>query len=347
MAFVKDPTTNSVYSINQDGSYSYVSDPNQVNWNDTITSAGPIYTAEAARKLAENTYNPQLETGLQSIQQSGLGFDQNETDINRNYDRLSQTLQEQADATRRAFEERQNQLGLLTSGGTAAGLGKISSDLVRSQTESAQDKASRLASLAIQRAGLKTQETALRNTTSQSINDMVAKLLTGSRQDVAASKKALEEQNALSTLDLGDRIVMIDKNGNIVKEYAKRSLSGGGSNPFAGLNLGGDQNVPSATTTESPKIGNFPISDLMQNQVQGRNEFIVDGVDHPLTREELADIVSGNQLRNADGRKTKLWNTVYGQIINAFPDVAAATPKNTIASFIPIPGQKTTKLRGF
>lgn len=97
----------------------------------------------------ENTLKQQNALALQ-----GLG--QNETDIQRQYDALGKQLIDEATKSRGYLTENFNNLGLLQSGLTASGLGDIQKNLYKGQTETEQDRASRLADIALQRAGLST-----------------------------------------------------------------------------------------------------------------------------------------------------------------------------------------------
>lgn len=129
------------------------------------------------RRQAEQALKPSLDLGLNrlALDESGLG--QQEAQVGQNYDRTIRDLEEAARTQQGSFEERQNQLGLLQSGLTSTGLGKIQSDLFRGRQETAQDKANRLADLALQRAGLGIQRQQLQQTYTSSIGDLVQKLL--------------------------------------------------------------------------------------------------------------------------------------------------------------------------
>lgn len=146
-------------------------------YNEIINS--PEYL-QRVQQQATNRYKPQYDLGLQ-------GLSQQETDIARDFDRLGTTLKEQASKSSQGLQERYNQLGLLQSGLTAAGLGDIQKNLNQKLGESEQDRASRLASLALQRAGLTTQYT-------QNVGDAVSQMLGVSRQQGTRLAREAEER---------------------------------------------------------------------------------------------------------------------------------------------------------
>lgn len=186
------------------------------------------------RTQAQNKFNPQIQNSLNGIDQSMQGINQQEGVVNQNFSDAQQSLQEKA-----------NQLGLLSSGGTAALTNKTASD-----------KASALATLALQRAGLINQKAAVNTQGQQSIQDMVDQLL---NNGTANQKSAFDRQVQLqqisatipkgqtvniqgqmitgtmapkySTVDLGNRTAVMDENGNVVKSYARGAVptSGGGA----------------------------------------------------------------------------------------------------------------------
>lgn len=106
--------------------------------------------------LGEQGLAQQENTIKQQNALANQNLDLNQTDIQRQYDALGKQLQDEAVKSRGYLTENFNNLGLLQSGLTAAGLGDIQKTLVKGQTESEQDRASRLASIALQRAGLTT-----------------------------------------------------------------------------------------------------------------------------------------------------------------------------------------------
>jgi len=134
------------------------------------------------KQQAASIYDPQRDLALNAIDQQNAGLDINQNDITRQYDTLGQNLRDQASKSSQALEERRNQLGLLQSGGTAAGLGDIQKNLNTNLANAEQDKASRLAQLALQRAGLTTQRAQIQSTYTQSLNDYVNKLLDSEQQ---------------------------------------------------------------------------------------------------------------------------------------------------------------------
>lgn len=142
------------------------------------------------KQQAASIYDPQRDLALNKIDQSNAALDINQTDIGRQYDTLGQNLRDQASKSSQALEERRNQLGLLQSGGTAAGLGDIQKNLNTNLANAEQDKASRLAQLALQRAGLTTQRAQVQIQYTQGLNDYVTKLL-----DAEQNRRDTEEKN--------------------------------------------------------------------------------------------------------------------------------------------------------
>lgn len=134
------------------------------------------------KQQAASIYDPQRDLALNKIDQSNAALDINQTDIGRQYDTLGKNLRDQASKSSQALEERRNQLGLLQSGGTAAGLGDIQKNLNTNLANAEQDKASRLAQLALQRAGLTTQRAQVQGQYTQGLNDYVNKLLDTEQQ---------------------------------------------------------------------------------------------------------------------------------------------------------------------
>lgn len=151
-----------------------------------------VLTPDQAKAQATAQYQPTYNLGLQ-------GLDQNALDINQNYDTLGKTLQDQANKSNLSLQERQNQLGLLQSGLTASGLGDIQKNLNTSTTQNEQQRASRLANIALQRAGLTTKY----------------------NQDIQSAVDQLLQPPKTTKLDLGNKIAMIDEQGNVVKEFTK------------------------------------------------------------------------------------------------------------------------------
>jgi hypothetical protein len=185
--------------------------------------AGFAEVGIGARKRARSVYGPGLDFAMNQFDLESQGLRQNEFDINRNYDNLGRTLAEQAQKSRSTLTENFNNLGLLQSGMTASGLGDVESTLARGTKETEQERASRLASIALERAGLGVARQQAVNQTNSKVDDLVSELLGGSR-------KSVEDLSApATTLDLGNRVVLLNKKGQVVGQFAKGSLSGGGS----------------------------------------------------------------------------------------------------------------------
>lgn len=167
-------------------------------------------TPDQARTQATTQLAPDYNSALNTLDLQGKSLDQSGLDINQNYDRLAQTLQDAAVKSTKALEERQNQLGLLQSGLTAAGEGDIQKTLNTNLGTNEQQRASRLAQIALQRAGLAQKRTNLTNKYNADINAAVDQLL----------------NPKLTQLDLGNRVVMVDPQGNIRQSFPKVKVSG-------------------------------------------------------------------------------------------------------------------------
>lgn len=221
----------------------------------TLTVDSPnSYLESEFRKQAENRYLPQRDLALQGLDQAGLQLGQQEADVNRQYDTLGQQLRDAAEQATGTFQEQQNRFGLLSSGATAAGLGRIGSDLSKNTANAAQERASQLAQLALQRAGLATRAADVKLQAQQGIQDLVSQLLSGSTQkQQQAFQQELQLKQVADTIpvgqtatiqgrviqgtmqpqyqqvDLGDRIAFVDPGGNVVRSIAKgASPSSGG-----------------------------------------------------------------------------------------------------------------------
>ncbi len=95
--------------------------------------------------------NQQLQGQDQAVQAQVPG-------INQNYDTLGNNLKTAAQSATQTLEERANQLGLLQSGLTAAGEGKIQSDLSQNTAQNESARAAALAKVALDRAGIAVNE---------------------------------------------------------------------------------------------------------------------------------------------------------------------------------------------
>lgn len=141
---------------------------------------------------------------------ANLDISNQETDVSRNYDSAIQQLLDLANASTHTLEEKQNNFGLLSSGLTAAGLGKIQSDLGLNKAQILQDKTSKLANLAIQRAGL-----------SQKFES-----------DVQSAADALLHPKLTQLRLGGGRVALIDDQGNIHRVYGGTSSGGTAAKKF-------------------------------------------------------------------------------------------------------------------
>lgn len=191
-----------------------------------ILSDAPGYSevASGARNNASGIYGPTYQAGQTQLDLQDQSAQGDITDTNRTYDNLLRTLREGAANSTTDLTERFNNLGLLQSGLTAAGLGKIQTDLGTNTGNSESDRASKLAQLALQRAGINVQKSANTANYTQNINDYVTKLLGGSQTSVNDVLKP-----KLTTIDLGNRVALVDERGNIHSYLAKGKLPGSGS----------------------------------------------------------------------------------------------------------------------
>lgn len=260
------------------------------------------------QNTAQNQLKPTLDLSEQSIndqksalqQQNDLGMQNltnQESKVIQNYDTVGQNLINQAKTANNQFQSDQNKLGLLQGSGTSYGMGDIQTNLTKNQTLNEQDKANQLADLAIQRAGLTStlnsglknldlQGVQAQNTYGQSLNDLVSKLISGSRdtynslltqeqqkqKDMMTIASTIPQRQSVNIagygtiqgtqapvykdLDLGNKIVSVDSQGNVVKSYAKgatpgSSGSGGGSNYYGTVPYTTAQKYSVKTATKS------------------------------------------------------------------------------------------------
>lgn len=139
------------------------------------------------RTQATQTLQPTLDLGNQQLSQNAL-------DVNQSSDQLAKTLQDQARSSRGSLLEDQNNLGLLQSGLTSSGLGKIQTDLNTNVTNNEQQRASKLANIAIQRAGLG-------QTFQSNIGNLVNQLLGGQIDQYKATHAAPSAGGSSSGID--------------------------------------------------------------------------------------------------------------------------------------------------
>lgn len=152
---------------------------------------------EELKRQAEAQLAPTRDLGYQALDLNLQDIGQQEANVTRQAENLAQTLREQAVRSTKGMEERFNELGLLQSGLTAAGLGDIQKTLGKGLTESEQDKAASLANLALQRAGIGIKRQQVQQQYLTDVNSLVNQLIETARQaeiqrlsDIAAAKKA-------------------------------------------------------------------------------------------------------------------------------------------------------------
>jgi hypothetical protein len=284
--------------------------------------------AQEALGTASKRFEPSQQLEIAGIDQSQLETRQGTQD-------LIKSIAENQAKQNTGMLERQNQLGLLQSGLTAAGLGDIAKTSTESTVRANTDLANTLARLALQRSGVKEKYAGQTQDLASQLRNSATK---GYSEDYSARlQAALQEQQNQMELEKARLALQTSRNNAASSSY----------NPFAGINLG---TTPVATPTAPavPSIGAMPI-DQIKNNVKGTDiiaTFNKNGqaVTEAVSREALADILSGNGYNNTAARNTAAWNNIYSQILQAVPDIKADPTK--ISSLIQIPGQKT-KPRGF
>jgi hypothetical protein len=183
------------------------------------------------RAQAETQLAPTRDLALNQIQLEEQGLGNQEKTINRGADTLAEELRKGAETSNKSLTENFNNLGLLQSGLTAAGLGDIQVNLNKGIKETEQDRADRLADIALQRAGLGIKRTQVQQSYGTSIDDLVKQLLQGAKDQYKAD-------NAFDTIDLGDKVAFVDQYGNVKKTLAKSNGGvGGGLTTSQGISL--------------------------------------------------------------------------------------------------------------
>jgi hypothetical protein len=291
--------------------------------------------------LGEQGLAQQENTIKQQNALANQNLDLNQTDIQRQYDALGKQLIDEATKSRGYLTENFNNLGLLQSGLTASGLGDIQKTLVKGQTESEQDRASRLASIALQRAGLTTaMQSDLSNLGLQ-------------RAGLGLKRTEVQQGYAKDVTDYVNQLLQQQydtETKRIAAEQAAADRAAKNSNPFAGI---GNALNPTPQEQNTPQmIGSVPLSDLQNDVIINGNNISFATSAGYLTREQMADFLSGNpivgiQTEDNRGRGTQKWKEIYGQILNNFKETGTPQPQKTIQSYIPIPGMKTNTVRGF
>lgn len=267
--------------------------------NTTVVPDVNKYLTDYFNQVAQARYQPQEQQALDQIGLSGQQLNQNEAQVNQDFSNADQTS-----------AENQNNLGLLSSGSTAA-----------LQAKSGVDKASSLASIALQRAGLATQSAQVKTTGQQSINDYVNQLLSGSTQaqqasvaqqlqlqDLAAKTPIGQSvtiggktvqgtmQPSYTTLDLGNKIALVDQGGNIVQSYAK------GAAPTSG---------GSSLSTAADK--NSALTQAVQAAIAS-GQYTATGAPGKMSREQLIATLSG-QFAGSGITAQDIKDAVYGNFV--------------------------------
>jgi hypothetical protein len=293
--------------------------------------------------LGEQGLAQQENTIKQQNALANQNLDLNQTDIQRQYDALGKQLIDEATKSRGYLTENFNNLGLLQSGLTASGLGDIQKTLVKGQTESEQDRASRLASIALQRAGLTTaMQSDLSNIGLQ-------------RAGLGLKRTEVQQGYAKDVTDYVNQLLQQQydtETKRIAAEQAAADRAAKNSNPFAGITGGNALKTTPQAQNIPQMIGNIPLSELQADAIPNGNRIDFNTSRGILSREQMADFLSGNAIVGMDttdsrGRSTQKWKEIYGQILNNFKETGTPQPQKTIQSYIPIPGMKTNTVRGF
>lgn len=162
----------------------------------------PAYLTKI-RKQAEARLAPTRDIALKQIGLEEVGVGQLETQAKREAANLTRILEENAKNASGGLQERYNELGLLQSGMTAAGLGDIQKDLFRGKKETEQDKASRLAALALQRSGIGLKRAETQQNYLGGVNDIVRQLIETARQDAMAREAASRARASAASTGFG------------------------------------------------------------------------------------------------------------------------------------------------
>ncbi|MCR4307788.1 MAG: hypothetical protein NUV80_04445 [Candidatus Berkelbacteria bacterium] len=157
--FIRIRNEQGVYKRNPNGKLDAVMDPNQVDWNDTEwmtrdqinsllggSSSSPADPFQQSLDRATGLFKPVREAGAASFgaQRGRIGAD---------FGDLETRLRQEAVNAESGMSERFNQLGLLQSGLTAAGTGKIRSDLTTNLARKDIERTIAEADLALKEAG--------------------------------------------------------------------------------------------------------------------------------------------------------------------------------------------------
>jgi hypothetical protein len=275
---------------------------------DIALSSLDINEQEIARQEAEARRQNDL---------ANLGLNQQETTLKRQSDTLAQTLQEQAQKSGQSLQERFNQLGLLQSGMTAAGLGDVQKTLAKGVAENEADKASRLAQLALERAGLTgTLTSSLANYGLQ-------------RQTVGLKRQEAQQNYAGGINELVSQLVEGARQSELQRIDAQQkaaSAKAAAANPFAGL-LGGTTTAPKAQPAQTAQPTTVPLNEYFKSlfdqgqYVQGTEEFAdalskattIGGAANPylgMTKDQILEVAY--QVRKPyETQKQTLQNTGY------------------------------------
>lgn len=165
---------------------------------DQILTDAPGYgeVSAGAKQYAENRLKPTYNATLNDIALQGNKLDLSGIQAGQAYDELTKTLNEAAKNAQASMEERNNQLGLLQSGNTAAGEGKIASDLSSKLGNAAQVKANALADIALQRAGLANTSALATANYGNDLTDAINKLLEGGNSTRSDMLKQIADAKA-------------------------------------------------------------------------------------------------------------------------------------------------------
>jgi hypothetical protein len=160
---------------------------------------------------------------------------------------------------------------------------------------------------------------------------------------------ALEQQRYEEQVRREQQQFEIDQQNKLKAARIAASAGGGDSLAASIAQVLANKTQPTIAPQTVPMIGNIPLSDLQNDVIYGRGGQVSFNTDAGmLTREQLVDYLTNN-TNGEQGRQTQGWQSVYKQVMDNFKE-KRTSPQQTeksISSFISIPGQKSTNLRGF
>lgn len=219
------------------------------NISNNPTNTGEITggaKAQATSQLAPTYLANQTANQLQ-----GQQLTQNANDINTGADTVGTTLQKTAANSSGAYQARMSQLGMLGSNVTGQGLGNIATQLQKDVGTNETDRASRLASIAISRAGLANQQNLETTTYNNNLQDATNKLVSGGQNAYQTQQAAIQKQQQdlqMKALSIAEGLpagmsVDLPGYGTITGIKQSSSRSSGGSSRGGGSGSGTSSKV--------------------------------------------------------------------------------------------------------